>query len=412
MTWLIDDEFWDGFATRALFHSTYGGADFGECRVAVDRFAGADPDHGGPDHGGPDEWFGAWNDLAEGLVAVGDTCAARGQAVSAREAYLRATNYFRTAYAPLMGAPVDPRLRAAFDHECDAFTKAAPLFDTPVELVEIPYEGGVTLPGIFVRADGSGRATPTIVHTNGYDSNVHEMFVAQAIASVARGWNILLFDGPGQGRTLVHDDLHIRPDWEHVVTPVIDWALGRPEVDPDRVVLAGWSFGGYLAPRAACFEHRIAALWADPGQWDQRTAVARLPLSDDDKAKFPDVDPHLLDDMENWLRGPDADPSLRWRLVQRGCWVHGVDTIYDLFRDMCRFELSPYAGDIECPTLLTMAEGDVIAAHARDLYDAIGSSTKELLQFTAAEGAGGHCEGTARRLFHQRCYDWLDTTLR
>lgn len=34
-----------------------------------------------------------------------------------------------------------------------------------------------------------------------------------------------------------------------------------------------------------------------------------------------------------------------------------------------------------------------------------------IVAFTDAEGAGGHCEGMARHLFHQRCYDWLDETL-
>jgi alpha/beta hydrolase family protein len=99
------------------------------------------------------------------------------------------------------------------------------------------------------------------------------MFVCHVAAAVERGYNILLFDGPGQGRCLIHDGLLIRPDWENVVRPVIDYALARPEVDPDRIVLAGWSFGGFLAPRAACFEDRMAALWADPGQWDQGDAV-------------------------------------------------------------------------------------------------------------------------------------------
>jgi hypothetical protein len=33
------------------------------------------------------------------------------------------------------------------------------------------------------------------------------------------------------------------------------------------------------------------------------------------------------------------------------------------------------------------------------------------VRFTATEGAAGHCEGAARRLYHQRVFDWLDETL-
>jgi pimeloyl-ACP methyl ester carboxylesterase len=251
------------------------------------------------------------------------------------------------------------------------------------------------------------------VHTNGYDSDLTEMYVAHVPAAVARGYDILLFDGPGQGRNLIRDDLKLRPDWENVVGPVLDWLLERPGVDPARVVLAGWSLGGYLAPRAAAGEDRLAALIADPGQWDQRVAfIDRLPLTDEQKATFPDgVDPGVLDPMEEYLNGPDADPGLRWSLLQRGLWVNGQPTLFALFADLCSYRLSDVAGQITCPTLLTQSEGDPVGAGAGTLFDALGTDRKELIRFTAAEGAGGHCEATARRLFHQRAYDWLDQTL-
>src|SRR4051795_8458180 len=81
----------------------------------------------------------------------------------------------------------------------------------------------------------------------------------QAVAALRRGYNCLLFDGPGQGRPLIHQGLHMRPNWESVVSAVLDTVLSYPNVDAQSVALAGWSFGGYLAPRAASGEHRIAA---------------------------------------------------------------------------------------------------------------------------------------------------------
>ena len=53
-----------------------------------------------------------------------------------------------------------------------------------------------------------------------------------------------------------------------MITPVVDAALAIDLVDPDRIVYQPWSLGGYLAPRAAAFEHRLAAIVADPGQID------------------------------------------------------------------------------------------------------------------------------------------------
>ena len=86
------------------------------------------------------------------------------------------------------------------------------------------------------------------------------------------------FDGPGQGGMLRQREEPFRADWEAVVTPVLDFALKRPEVDPERIALMGRSFGGYLAPRAASAEHRLAALVADPGQFDLfEAAMSRVP---------------------------------------------------------------------------------------------------------------------------------------
>jgi dipeptidyl aminopeptidase/acylaminoacyl peptidase len=72
---------------------------------------------------------------------------------------------------------------------------------------------------------------------------------------------------------LIKQGLVMRPDWENVVKPVVDYALTRPEVDPEKIALMGISLGGYLAPRAASGEHRLAACIADPGQWDMLEAA-------------------------------------------------------------------------------------------------------------------------------------------
>jgi dienelactone hydrolase len=293
---LSENLMWEAFGNRALVLATERGADFGECVSTVQR-VGA---------GGVDDWYREWVATADRIAALGDASAAAGHRVSAWEAYSRACNYYRSAYFPLYGAPTDPRLVEAFDKETAVFLKGAPLSGIPIEAVEIPFEE-ITLPGYFVTVDDSGVPRPTIVHTNGYDSTIQEMYFALAPAAIRRGYNVLLFDGPGQGRNLIKEGTHIRPDWENVVRPVIDYALTRPEIDPAKIALAGWSFGGFLAPRAAAFEHRIAVLIADPGQWDEGPAVlARLPLTDEQNAAFPNIDPALLEPFEEWLRSPDS----------------------------------------------------------------------------------------------------------
>jgi cephalosporin-C deacetylase-like acetyl esterase len=70
---------------------------------------------------------------------------------------------------------------------------------------------------------------------------------------------LLTFEGPGQRGVIRKQKIPFRYDWEKVVTPVMDYALSRKEMDPSRISLMGISMGGYLAARAAAFEDRIAA---------------------------------------------------------------------------------------------------------------------------------------------------------
>jgi pimeloyl-ACP methyl ester carboxylesterase len=399
MSILSSNPMWETFGLRALPYALYGGADIGECVTTIDRIG----------DGSAADWHREWIATADRIAESARKSEERGHLVSAREAYFRASTYYHVSCFPLFGFPVDHRLTRAFAAEVSSFHHAAALSKPVIEPVEIPFEGA-SLPAYFLHADETGTPKPTILHIDGYDSNIQEMYFAHGPAAVRRGYNCLLFDGPGQGRNLIRDGSTLRPDWETVVKSVIDYLLTRSDIDPKRIALAGWSFGGFLAPRAAAFERRIAALIADPGQWDQREGLKALPVSSDVLNDLDHADRSVFDPIEQALRSPMADPMLRWRLIQRLLWVHGKSNLYDLAREIARFEISSVAQNISCPTLITAAEGDPIANGARSLYNAL-VCPKTFVEFTLAEGCGGHCEALSRGLYHQRIFDWLDETL-
>lgn len=137
--------------------------------------------------------------------------------------------------------------------------------------VSIPYEN-TTMPGYFLAAKrGTGRR-PTVIVMNGSDAQNIDTYAYGGAAAIERGWNALLFEGPGQGSMLFERRIPFRPDWEKVITPIIDFLLARPDVDPARIALTGWSMGGALVTRAAAFERRLAAVVADPGFVDTWSA--------------------------------------------------------------------------------------------------------------------------------------------
>ena len=135
-----------------------------------------------------------------------------------------------------------------------------------------------------------------------------------------------------------------------------------------------------------------------------RAAFPRLGVRTEVAQKLPDVDEN---DLEPAFAAIRANPELNWTFVQGGLMVHGVDTLMDYLRVCVDFRLSDRVSNIHCPTLITQAENDPVAAYAGRLYDAL-TCPKALLRFTAAEGAGDHCEAWARSVYFQRAYDWLD----
>lgn len=75
----------------------------------------------------------------------------------------------------------------------------------------------------------------------------------------------------------------------------------------------------------------------------------------------------VLTPFKEWVRSPEAPAMLRWSIIQRGLWVNGVDSIDDDVVDMVRYELSPVAKNIVCPTFLSQAMDDPVADYAPDL---------------------------------------------
>jgi alpha-beta hydrolase superfamily lysophospholipase len=393
----LKDTLLDAQALRAAGAAPYGGADIGECLTAAAAVRGTDLT----------SWHAAWTSTAVAVLALAESEQAAGRLDSARLAFFRASSYFRTAGVMLLGAPLDARLVESYARQASAFRSGAALLASPPEILEIPYER-TTLPGYFFRAGPEDVARPTVILTGGYDGTAEELYFSNGAAALARGYNVLAFDGPGQGAALVRQGLVLRPDWAAVITPVVDYLLARPDVDRARVALIGLSLGGFLAPRAASAEHRLAACIADCGSYDLFAAALRRipgPLA----GGLAHGQPLAGAVLRRVLQALASKPTAGWAL-RRGQLVHGAASPIDYLLALREYSLKDHAARITCPVLVCDAEGDDISASAPQLVGAL-TCEKQYIHFTAAEGAGDHCEAGARTLYHARSFGWLDGLL-
>jgi len=393
----VKDDFFDGQTLRAAATAPFGGADILECIEVARRVKAKDLD----------SWYDEWFAAAARAEQLGTEAEAAGQTETARLAFLRATTYHRTAGSVYLSRPVNPRLSDSITRQTASFRRAMTHLPWHVEAVQIPFEG-ITLPGYHFRVADDGAKRATVILLNGYDGTVEETYFGNAAAALARGYDVLAFDGPGQGSVLVDQGVPLRPDWENVLTPVVDWLLERPGVDPDRLGLIGWSLGGFLAPRAASGEHRLAACVADSGFYDLFDSIAeRIPAPL--RGEIPDGNRAAVATVEAMMDAIMRKPTGGW-FLRRGLYVNGVETMLDYIRQSKAYTLKGFAEKITCPTLICHGELDDVSASAPLTYAAL-TCEKELITFLERDGAGGHCEMGARQLYLARSFGWLDAIL-
>ena len=223
---------------------------------------------------------------------------------------------------------------------------------------------------------------------NGLDSTKeHQYLSGFAHELAARGISTLMVDCPGSGVAVRVGGLTARIDTEHWAAACVDYLLTRDDVAGDRIGLAGWSLGGYFAPRAAAFEKRLALVvaWGANHDWG---AVQRRRLQREGERPVPHYWEHML-------------------------WVWGYDDL-DTFIDFAdAVNLDGIVEKITVPFLICHGANDrqIPVEYAHRSYDqAVNSPGRTLRIFTPDEGGAEHIG--LDHLPHVSSYiaDWVTDT--
>jgi pimeloyl-ACP methyl ester carboxylesterase len=357
--------------------------------------------------GDAQSWHVAWSGLADGLAERAETERDAGRVKSARALFLRATEAYRqSSFFHRTDLDCD-ELQNAWRRTETCFQAAMDLGPGQTIPLQIPFEGRF-LYGYLALPHGAHGRTKTLIAPSGYDSCAEETLILAGFPALERGYAVLVVDGPGQGKTLYDPQTRafMRPDYETVLRAVLDFAETRPEIDQRRIAAIGCSFAGYLVPRGAAGETRLAAMIADPGQFDMGDALlSRLPEAM--AARLDDDGEEAVAMFEALAESRDGALLFRPRMA-----AHGAATVQAYCRHLRAFNNREAAPRITCPSLICDNELDPISTgQGHRLAEAMTRATVEFLRFTRAEGAGGHCEGMGREIFDERAFAWLDYAL-
>jgi pimeloyl-ACP methyl ester carboxylesterase len=251
-----------------------------------------------------------------------------------------------------------------------------------------------------MRAAADGVPRPTVMILGGGDSTCEEMYdFGGGAAAVRRGYNALLWEGPGQvGAFAADKTLTYRPDYEVPTRYAVDYVLSRTDVDRKRLALAGNSMGGYFAPRAVAFEKRIAAVIAN----------SLLPLFETSLLALLGLKDASSEDLESKV--DLSDPLKKFLLtdVQERCGMAGK-SLAAFLDNISRYTLAGLEGKITCPLLSVGGEGEGPSANAlaHEFFEKLSCPKTERV-VTSAEGGEAHCQINNPSLKHQIEFDWLD----
>lgn len=378
---------------RTLTYMGEKAAEIGDCLYAVCNINEKDPE----------SWIETWAQLGARVERQAQESLAIGDRISAREGFLRASNYYRTAEYGC--TPSHARFYELWEKSVVTFRQACPLFETPVEVVEIPFEGCL-LPGYYWQPDKSNKPRPTLMAVGGNDSSGEEIFFSTGPGAVRHGYNYFTFEYPGhRGAVHLNPNCVKRPDYEIPFAAALDFLQQLPGVD-ERIALAGFSFGGYVASRVAIHEPRIKALIPDSPIID----LPRLVTGGFFAPLIKGVPRGLLDRIlaMRLQRAPMVQA-----LIEYSLWTWGFSSFSEEL-DSETFNACIIRDDlhrIKCPALVLVGEeeGEMMIRQAQDFYDGIGSQEKEMHILSMVEdGSADHCQLDNIARAHQIIFPWLD----
>ncbi|MDO5717722.1 MAG: alpha/beta fold hydrolase [Tissierellia bacterium] len=334
-------------------------------------------------------------DWSDKLIQIGDIALKDGRTDNAI-AYYRMSEFFMNADDPRKLEYYKIARKLFYDYYKVYFDSGK------VKRYDVKYEDA-SMPVMHVSAEGIKK--DTIVLHGGNDSYMEELFFSM-LYMAENGYEVYLFEGPGQGKVLREYDIKFTNEWEKPVKAIIDY------FDLDDITLIGVSLGGMLAPRAAAFENRIKRVVC----WALFPSFESLGMNDIPKVGqflFKGIMNLNMKSIINWMgkKLMKKEPKMEW-VINQGMYAYGGDSTFEYIKNIQKFTMLDIADKINQDILIIHGKDD----HLIDwkLYrlqiEALENAKSVTFRlFTKEENASDHCQCGNTKLALDTVLNWIDT---
>lgn len=370
------------FETRRLmWYCPYGGSDFAEVSTTIEKIRERDYE----------SWYREWKN-------VGDILTSRKylSETSKGKAFLRASRYYQAAEFFLH--PIDPRKIEVYEKSVDYFYHALSLLNISYQSKEIQFEE-ITLRTLYFRTSKMCRGTMLIC--SGFDGLLEELYFTNVKAALEEGYNCILFEGPGQSHVIRYMNKAFIPNWDRVVSHVLN-AYKDEMVSPKIGV--GLSLGGLLMARASNL---------NPHLLDKVVLFNYFPsLLDSFKTNIPKFLHHYLktefpSSIEKIISFYIKKVQfLNWQ-IENAKWVFGKNSLNELISFCREFEELP----VNNPVLVCVAKNDNYydSSLGQHYFDALKIKEKRLVVFDKENYFSElHCQNGASFDTNDVIFEWLN----
>lgn len=278
--------------------------------------------------------------------------------------------------------------------------------ETPViERISVPYEG-ISLPVWHLKPKGQPK--DTILLHGGNDSYMEE-FLFSVLYLQECGFEVYLFEGPGQGGVVRTQGKHFTHCWERPVKAVLD------HLKLQNVTIIGISLGGYLAPRAAAFDKRITKVIC----WSVFPSFLGSVIGTQGKA----LETAFYAMMKLRARGLlnlvfhikcKKDPMVNWA-IRHGMFAYEAKSPYDWAKKLEGYDIRPVADRLTQDVLILGASADhFIDYHkvSQEIDAMVNVRSLTFRLYTEQESAANHCQVGNAKLALDTIMPWITETNR